>query len=247
MRRQPPSGTQKKMIRIEIKRRAQDHARPYIQTFQYEPEGPADTVATALTRLNAREQLEDEKGEPAAPIRLECSCLQKKCGACAMVINGIPKLACNAPMREYKHLIRLEPLRKFPVVADLIVDRTVMMQNLSQMRIWLSEKAELNEKAADIGYEGSRCLQCGLCLEVCPNFDPEGNFAGMAAAIPMTRLLAEMAPSERQDAANTYRSRVFEGCGKSLACRDVCPAGIEIDELLARSNAAAVWNRWIRK
>ena len=247
MRRQPPSGTQKKMIRIEIKRRAQEHARSYIQTFQYEPEGPADTVATALTRLKAREELEDEKGEPADPIRWECSCLQKKCGACAMVINGIPKLACNAPIREYKHLIRLEPLRKFPVVADLIVDRTVMMQNLSQMRIWLSEKAELNEKAVDVGYEGSRCLQCGLCLEVCPNFDPEGNFAGMAAAVPMTRLLAEMAPSERQDAANTYRSRVFEGCGKSLACRDVCPAGIEIGELLARSNAAAVWNRWIRK
>lgn len=247
MRRQPPPGTQKKMIRIEIKRRAQEHARPYIQTFQYEPEGPADTVATALTRLNAREQLEDEKGEPADPIRWECSCLQKKCGACAMVINGIPKLACNAPIREYKHLIRLEPLRKFPVVADLIVDRTVMMQNLSQMRLWLSEKARLNEKAVDVGYEGSRCLQCGLCLEVCPNFDPEGNFAGMAAAIPMARLLAEMAPSERQDAAKTYSSRVFEGCGKSLACRDVCPAGIEIGELLARSNAAAVWNRWIRK
>lgn len=235
------------MIRIEIKRRAQEDSRPYIQTFQYEPEGPADTVATALTRLNAREPLEDEKGKSADPIRWECSCLQKKCGACAMVINGIPKLACNAPIREYKRVIRLEPLRKFPVIADLIVDRTAMMRNLSQMRIWLSEKAALNEKTVDVGYEGSRCLQCGLCLEVCPNFDPEGKFAGMAAAIPMTRLLAEMAPSERQDAAKIYRSRVFEGCGKSLACRDVCPAGIEIDELLARSNAAAVWNRWIRK
>lgn len=235
------------MIRIEIRRCAQIDARPYIQTFLYEPESPADTVATALTRLNAREKLEDETGAPAEPIRWECSCLQKKCGACAMVINGIPALACDAPLRNYKGKLRLEPLRKFPVIADLIVDRSAMMQNLADMRVWLQEKARLNEKAVDAGYEGSRCLQCGLCLEVCPNFDPEGRFAGMAAAIPLSRLLAEMAPAERKSAARTYRDRVFEGCGKSLACRDVCPAGIEIDELLARSNAAAVWNHWIRK
>ena len=235
------------MIRIEIERRADGEARPYIQTFLYEPSGSADTVATALGALNAREPLEDEHGEPAREIRWECSCLQKKCGACAMVINGVPALACDAPLRDYKGTIRLEPLRKFPVVADLIADRSAMMQNLAQMRVWLSEKAQLNEKAVDVGYEGSRCLQCGLCLEVCPNFDPEGRFAGMAAAVPMTRLLSEMAAGERKSAAKTYRDRVFEGCGKSLACRDVCPAGIEIGELLARSNAAAVWNRWIRK
>ena len=235
------------MIRIEILRRAPGETKSRLEAFGYDPEGPSETVATALTRLNERAPLVDEEGRERTPIRWECSCLQKKCGACAMVINGTPALACNAPLRAYKRSIRLEPLRKFPVIADLVVDRSVMQENLRQMRIWLEEDARLNEKVTDVGYEGSRCLQCGLCLEVCPNFDPEGRFAGMAAAVPMTRLLAEMAPTQRKEAAATYRNRVFEGCGKSLACRDVCPVGIELDELLSRSNAAALWNRWIRR
>ena len=234
------------MIRIEILRRAPGEAQPYLQAFLYEPAGPADTVATALTRLNAREPLEDEAGNEARPISWECSCLEKKCGACAMVINGVPRLACEARLREYKKTVRLAPLRKFPVVADLMVDRSVMQQNLLQMRVWMEKNALLHEKAVDVGYEGSRCLQCGLCLEVCPNFDPEGKFAGMAAAVPVSRLLAEMDPSERKEMAGAYRERVFEGCGKSLACRDICPAGVEIGELLSMSNAAAVWNRWLR-
>lgn len=234
-------------IRIEILRRAPGEKDSYIQTFFYEPEGPADTVATALAGLNARESLRDEKGQEARPIRWECSCLQKKCGACAMVINGVPGLACDAPLRNYKGTVRLAPLRKFPVIADLMVDRSIMQENLRNMRVWFNENAVLNEKASDVGYEGSRCLQCGLCLEVCPNFDPDGLFAGMSAAVPMTRLLAGAADADKKEAAEIYRSRVFEGCGKSLACRDVCPAGIEIGELLSQSNAAAVWNRWIKK
>ena len=233
-------------IRIEILRRASRNERPFLQSFLYEPKTPSDTVATALAALNARQPLVEENGQEASPIRWECSCLQKKCGACAMVIDGRPALACDVRIADCRETIRLEPLRKFPVVADLLVDRSVLMHNLAQMRVWLSGGARMQEKTADVGYEASRCLQCGLCLEICPNFDPEGRFAGMAAAVPMTRILAETEPSGRKEAARAYRAGVFAGCGKSLACRDICPAGIEIGELLARSNAAALWNRWIR-
>ena len=40
-----------------------------------------------------------------------------------------------------------------------------------------------------------------------------------------------------------YRASYYEGCGKSLACQDICPAGIPVEELLVRSNAAAIWKR----
>ena len=64
------------------------------------------------------------------------------------------------------------------------------------------------------------------------------------AGIPMARLLAELPQKQREEAARLYRERVYEGCGKSLACRNVCPAGLDIDELLVNSNAAAVWKRF---
>ena len=228
-------------VRLDILRRESADAVPRRQVFLYEPESAADTVATALTRLNAREDLRDAEGRPAAPIRWDCSCLQKKCGACAMVIDGRPALACDTRLSDHGNTITLEPLRKFPCVADLIVDRSALYEALRDLRVWLE-----GERAADGGelcYESARCLQCGCCLEVCPNFCPGGAFSGMAAAVPMARLLAQ-APGKQQKALRrAYRQHVFEGCGKSLACRNICPAGIDIDHVLSASNAAAVWNR----
>ena len=84
-------------------------------------------------------------------------------------------------------------------------------------------------------------------LEVCPNCIPGETFAGMAGALPAARILAELPEEERKELAAAYRSRIYEGCGKSLACRNICPAGIDIDRLLASSNAAAVWRRPVRR
>ena len=63
----------------------------YIETHEYESVTEGDTVASALIAIN--KDLED-------PIAWECSCLQKKCGACAMVINSQPKLACKTFVNE---------------------------------------------------------------------------------------------------------------------------------------------------
>ena len=234
-------------MQIEILRRRSAGEAPYVQRFWYEPEQAAETVATALTKLGERSDLRDAEGASAAPIRWECSCLQKKCGACAMVINGRPGLACNARLSEYKNHLRLEPLRKFPVVADLIVDRSALYEALATLRLWFEGEAAINQTAAELGYEASRCLQCGCCLEVCPNYMPGGKFAGMAGAVPMARLLAEAPASQMGELSRLYRNRVFEGCGKSMACRNICPAGIPIDDLLVNSNAIAVWKRLLKK
>jgi len=227
-------------MRIDILRRKSAAEKPYWQSFDYEPESDGETVATALTRLN------EQSGLRSDPIRWECSCLQKKCGACAMVINGRPGLACDARLSAGRKAVRLEPLRKFPVVADLIVDRSVLYENLRAMRLWFEDPAVQSQRSSEVGYEASRCLQCGCCLEVCPNFDRSGEFFGMAAGVPVTRLLAELPRSQQEEISRLYRKHVFEGCGKSLACRSICPAGIEIDRMLVNSNAAAVWKRLLR-
>ena len=222
---------------IEILRRENAAAAPHWERFSYEPRDAGETIATALTRLN--EGLDK-------PVRWECSCLQKKCGACAMVVNGTPKLACDTFLRDCKKTIRLEPLRKFPVVADLIVDRSAMRESLKTLRLWFEGEARADENTNELAYEASRCLQCGCCLEVCPNFMAGGKFAGMAGGAPMARLLAELPEAQKQEVSRLYRAHVFEGCGKSLACRNVCPAGLDIDALLVNSNAAAVWKRFLR-
>jgi len=229
---------------LEIVRRAAPSQPEYRQTFVYETDDDQATVATALRELNARSCLEDVEGNSADPIRWECSCLQKKCGACAMVINDVPRLACDTRLAKLRgERVVLEPLRKFPVIADLLVDRDAIFNRLRELDAYLVDEVDLPTKrsVSEVAYEASRCLQCGCCLEVCPNFSAEGAFGGMAAMTPLTRLLAETAKPSRESLAESYRQAVYAGCGKSLACRNICPANIDISRLMSRSNAAAVW------
>lgn len=163
-----------------------------------------------------------------------------------MLVNGRPALACASKLCDLEEPIRLEPFKKFPVVEDLCVDRSIMKENLKQMKAWFEDEALVSEKRNAVSYESSRCLQCGCCLEVCPNFMVGSSFFGMAGAMPFSRILNEMNKEELKEARKTYNTRVFEGCGKSLSCRDVCPAKIKIGDMLVNSNAIAVWKRYIK-
>ena len=162
-----------------------------------------------------------------------------------MVINGRPGLACAARLAELGERIELQPLRKFPCVEDLMVDRSVMFRKLAEIGAWLEGPARTAERAVPAVYEASRCLQCGCCLEICPNWSGE-TFGGMAAAVPVARLLAQRPENQKKELSRRYRRQFYEGCGKALSCRDICPVKIDIESLQAGSNAAAVWRRFLR-
>ena len=224
-------------IIFEIQRRKSVQDKPYIRKLTLETQDT--TVVEALDIINAGELADD-------PIQWECSCKQKKCGACAMLINGRPRLACDAMLSEFpKGIIMLAPLKKFPNVCDLVVDRSVMYDGLKHFGSWLEGEAVCDDTG--IAYEASRCLQCGCCLEVCPNYYAGGEFFGAAALVPASRQISEADKTDGKRLATAYNEHFHKGCGKSLSCKNVCPAGIDTERLLVRSNAAAVWRREKRK
>lgn len=228
---------------LHILRRESAEQEAYWEDFSYETDDGAATVATALSSLHAGNRITANGKSQFRPVAWEHSCLQKRCGACAMVINGIPRLACDTPLASLPgDTVKLEPLKKFPVVEDLLVDRGSMMEKLKELSVWL--RAEAREGSEEMAFEASRCLQCGICLEVCPNFAVGERFGGMAAMAPLSRLIARLPEEQRKEVAKNYLRGVYSGCGKSLACRDVCPAELPIGELLVRGSAAAVWKRW---
>lgn len=220
------------------------------QTFET-PCAGSDSVARALEELNEREVLTDSTGGEAASIVWDCACLEKKCGACAMVIGGKPALACATALQvaaDKNGVVTISPLTKFPRLQDLRVDRGKLFAAMEEMELWLEQRSAENGRNLALHYKAASCLMCGLCLEVCPNFDPKGTFAGAAAAAAAYRVLDESEEgSHEKKVERAYVRRFFEGCAKSLACQDVCPAGIPIEQLLVKTNAAAVWHRKERK
>ncbi len=179
------------MMRVRIKRQDEPGSEPYWQTFLYEKQG-RETVAGILEHLNYRDDLVDEQGRPCRRIRWECSCMQKMCGACAMVVNHEPVLACNrfVDTAEMQELV-IEPLTKFPVVTDLCVDRSAIERSLRDAGVYLGEAKLAKAKEFEQRYEVAKCLKCGLCLEVCPNYVGETRTGGTDAGAAVTDVTAE--------------------------------------------------------
>lgn len=226
-------------IKIMIKRQENSAAAPYWQTFLYEGDGEI-TVADYLRVLNEQPERMTIDGKTAKPVIWACSCMEQKCGACAMVISGRPGLACAVFLKDaVKHgKITLSPLSKFPVVRDLQVDRESMFTMLKEMRIWVDEKdwsAFGTDRKAQ--FQAGQCLMCGCCLEACPNYRPQGWFGGAAALANAYKAVEfNMENEHAGEMKEKYRQYFLKGCGQSLSCRKVCPVNVPLDLIQARMN-----------
>ena len=220
---------------VKIKRQENADSIPYWQTFEYNGDKKA-TIAAVLDFLNYNDDLNDSAGNPARRIRWECSCLQNICGACAMVINGTPALACNTRLSDFKsEVLILEPLRKFPVCSDLIVDRSIIYENLKKAQMYIGEYAGADENEYDQQYTVSKCLKCGLCLEVCPNYAKGDNFFGALFAND-AYLSYTQTKDRKKEIKKQYKKYFAAGCSKSLSCASVCPAQIPTLASIAKMN-----------
>jgi succinate dehydrogenase / fumarate reductase iron-sulfur subunit len=124
------------------------------------------------------------------------------------------------------------------------VDRTVIFERLKEIEMYLSSEALNDNHTHEFRYMSAKCLMCGCCLEVCPEFNADYVFTGAVAAVNAYRILSQdRNPEHKKQLSAKYKKKFYEGCGKSLSCQNICPAGIEVDELTARSNAIAVWKR----
>ncbi|HOQ87831.1 MAG TPA: 2Fe-2S iron-sulfur cluster-binding protein, partial [Phycisphaerae bacterium] len=112
-----------KKIRLKIRRQDGPDQPSYWQTFEL-PYEPQLNVITCLQRIAELGRTAD--GQKTTPVAWDSNCLEEVCGACTMVINRRVRQACSALVDRLlaeADEIRLEPMSKFPVVRDLVVDR----------------------------------------------------------------------------------------------------------------------------
>src|SRR5438132_10883759 len=71
------------------------------------------------------------------------SCRMGVCGSCGMMVNGEPKLTCATFLSYYlPGPLRVEPLRYFPVVRDLVIEMTDFMVKLKSIKPWIVRQQE---------------------------------------------------------------------------------------------------------
>src|SRR5262245_48366417 len=65
-------------------------------------------------------------------------CGTKKCGECAITVNGKPMLACWEPALDE---MTCEPLANFPIVRDLVVDTRAYERLIVELRPYLKRSS----------------------------------------------------------------------------------------------------------
>lgn len=231
-------------VRLEVQRQDGPGLKHYWQQFEV-PWQPHMNVISAL--MDIQKHPTTASGEKTTPVVWECVCLEEVCGSCTMVINGRVRQSCSAMIDTLSpdgQTIKLQPMTKFPVVRDLVVDRSRMFEDLKRVKAWVQldgshelgpgpRQSQDNQEAA---YPLSRCMTCGCCLEACPQISSSSNFIG-PAALNQVRLF-NLHPSGKMHAAERLDAVMgeggVEGCGKAQNCVEVCPKEIPLVDSIAQ-------------
>lgn len=223
------------IMKIRILRQKLPDSAPYWETFVYDG-SDSISIAGLLDYLNYHDDIINDKGEKTDRIGWECSCLQGVCGACAIVVNDRPVLACETFLKDLKQKeIVLRPLRKFPVIHDLIVERSSIHENLKRSNVFIGEYHFEEKEDFAHQYDAAKCLKCGLCLEVCPNYTNGNTFFGALFANDCY-LVAARNRRKSKEIRKVYGAHFGSGCSKSLSCMDVCPMNIPTLASMAKMN-----------
>jgi len=150
------------------------------------PYEPNMNVISVLQRIAAQARSAD--GRNVAPVAWDCNCLEEVCGSCTMLVNGRTRMACTALVDRLLgesgtdggdgEEIVLEPMSKFPVVRDLVVDRRRLFRSLERVKAWVPVDGSydhgpgprISPEEQQDAYPLATCISCGCCLEACPQF-----------------------------------------------------------------------------
>lgn len=162
------------------------------------------------------------------------SCRMAICGSCGMMVNGIPKLACKAFLRDYPQGLKVEPLANFPIERDLIVDMTHFIESLQAVKPWLIGNTDGQGPGVQTPaqmekyHQFAGCINCGLCYAACPQFGMNPEFIGPAAIA-----LAHRYNLDSRDRGRAARMPQLNGkngvwsCTFVGFCSSVCPKHVD--------------------
>ena len=227
---------QKTDITLQIQRYDPDHNRQWVQRYDLQA-GPIQRFVDLFRKIN------DEQDSTLA---WNSSCEHGQCGTCAVIINGVPLLACellveNAVTRFKTTTFTIKPLNIALVVRDLVIDIERAYQRVEKVKPYLIKPAEPSSGAEvgqitpeELGYyvNATRCINCFCCASAC--ISNRANFLGPNAMLATIVRLMDPREEEKQSRFKMiYSAQGVARCHSSMACSFVCPKQIDVGHFIA--------------
>ncbi|MCL2317279.1 MAG: succinate dehydrogenase/fumarate reductase iron-sulfur subunit [Actinomycetia bacterium] len=232
-------------LTLEIWRQADAASPGRFVTYDVDDLDEGMSVPEMFDRLN--EHL-IEKGED--PVAYESDCREAICGACGVVIDGHPHgpsphlTTCMQRLRQFTdgQRLRIEPLRSgaFPVVKDLLVDRTALDRVIAAggtvaVEAGSAPDAEsqlVDHATVETALDYAICIGCGACVAACPN-----GAANLFTGAKLMHLSLLPIPSvERTRRAEHMVAAMedeFGACSLYGECEAACPQEIKLAAVAA--------------
>jgi succinate dehydrogenase / fumarate reductase iron-sulfur subunit len=187
------------------------------------------------------------------PIHFDHDCREGICGMCSLTINGVPHskekgiTTCQVHMRKFQEgdTIWIEPFRAraFPVIRDLIVDRSAMDRIIASggyIDVRTGSAVDANslpipKTDADSAFDAAACIGCGACIAACKN---SSAMLFTAAKVSHLGHLPQGQPERDKRVLAMVRQMDAEGfgnCTNQYECEAACPKEISVDHI-ARMN-----------
>jgi len=235
-------------LTLHIWRQAGPTAPGAFETYTLDDVSPDMSFLEMLDVLNERLIAEGK-----SPVAFEHDCREGICGSCGMVINGSPHgprqrtTACQLHMRMFNDgdEIWIEPwrARAFPVLKDLIVDRSAFDRIIAAggyISCHTGGVPDANaipvpKPAADRAFDAAACIGCGACVAACPNASA---MLFVAAKVVHLASLPQGQPERYRRVRRMVEQMETEGfghCSNHYECEAACPKGISI-EYIAQLN-----------
>ena len=180
------------------------------------------------------------------PIAFDSDCREGICGMCSQTINGIPHgpergtTVCQLHMRHFKDgdTIFIEPwrARAFPVMKDLIVDRSAL-DKIIQAGGFVSvdtggcpdaNSLPIAKDDAEDAMDAAACIGCGACVAACKNASAMlfvSAKVGHFAKLPQGKIERER---RVQAMVKAMDDAGFGNCTNYFECEAVCPKEISV-------------------
>lgn len=183
------------------------------------------------------------------PIAFDHDCREGICGACSLVINGVPHgpqnatTTCQLHMRHFHdgEEVVIEPWRAkgFPVIKDLVTDRSAF-DRIIQAGGFVSVSAggtqdanaiPVAKKDSDLAMDAATCIGCGACAAACKN--ASAMLFVSAKVAHFARLPQGKIEASRRvlSMLNQMEEEGFGACTNTLECEAVCPKSISVSNI----------------
>jgi succinate dehydrogenase / fumarate reductase iron-sulfur subunit len=225
-------------LKLRIWRQKNSDDRGGMKSYQVEKISPDMSFLEMLDTLNEKLTLEGED-----PVAFDHDCREGICGACSLMIDGqahgpVQTTTCQLQMRSFSDgdEIVIEPwrARAFPVIKDLIVDRTAFDRIIGAGGYITSptgaapdaHATPVPKPDADVSFENAACIGCGACVAACPNGSAT---LFTSAKVAHLNLLPQGQPERETRVLNMVAQmdeEGFGGCTNTGQCTVSCPKEI---------------------